>query len=292
MEMGAAEVTAFLTSLAVQGKVAASTQNQALSALLFLHREVLGIQLPWLDGLVRARSPQRLPDVLTREEVRTVLGQLDGVPRLMAVLLYGAGLRLLECCRLRIRDGDFGRDQIVVRDGKGHKERVTMLPAAVKASLAAHVTQVREQHQADLRRGAGWVDLPWALAGKHPNVGREWTWQWMFPATRIYVPRVSGQRRGHHLHESDLQRAVTSVGRGNREALNLPHLPVFVRRPASGGRLRHPYRASVRGTEETFVMIDQSRRNFQARLFLLAFVLPFSMSCDDEVTFGAMGDMP
>jgi integron integrase len=213
IEMGAAEVTAFLTALAVQGKVAASTQNQALSALLFLYREVLGVQLPWLDSVVRAKSPQRLPVVLTREEVRTVLGQLDGVPRLMAVLLYGAGLRLLECCRLRIQDVDFARNQIVVRDGKGHKDRVTMLPAAVKTSLAAHVTQVREQHQADLRQGAGWVELPWALARKYPDAGREWAWQWMFPATRIYMDRGSGQRRRHHLHESVLQRAVKVVVR-------------------------------------------------------------------------------
>ena len=214
MEMGAGEVTAFLTALAVQGRVAASTQNQALSALLFLYREVLGVQLPWLDDLVRAKSPQRLPVVMTREEVRTVLGRLDGVPRLMAVILYGAGLRLLECCRLRVQDVDFGMNQIVIRDGKGHKDRVTMLPAAVKASLATHLERVREQHQADLRHGAGWVELPWALARKYPNAGREWAWQWVFPATRIYVDRVTAQRRRHHLHESVLQRAVKIVVRG------------------------------------------------------------------------------
>ena len=149
--------------------MAASTQNQALSALLFLYREVLGIQLPWLDGLVRAKSPQRLPVVLTREEVRTVLSRLDGVPRLMVVILYGAGLRVLECCRLRIQDVDFDRNQIVGRDGKGNKDRVTMLPAASKTSLAAHLKQVHEQHEADLRRGAGWVELPGALARKYPS---------------------------------------------------------------------------------------------------------------------------
>ena len=173
-EMGAAEVTAFLTSLAVKGKVAASTQNQALSALLFLYREVLGVELPWLDGLVRAKPPQRLPVVLTREEVRTVLGKLDGVSRLMALLLYGAGLRLLECCRLRVKDVDFETNQIAIRDGKGSKDRLTMLPAAVKTDLAAHIQRAREQHQADLRQGAGWVELPWALARKYPNAGREW----------------------------------------------------------------------------------------------------------------------
>ena len=213
VEMGAAEVTDFLTSLAVHGKVAASTQNQALSALLFLYREVLSVELPWLDGLVRAKPPQRLPVVLTREEVRTVLGKLDGVPRLMAFLLYGAGLRLLECCRLRVKDVDFGTNQVVIRDGKGNKDRVTMLPATVKAELAAHIERGREQHHADLRQGAGWVELPWALARKYPNAGREWGWQWVFPATRIYVERLTGQRRRHHLHESVLQRAVKDAVR-------------------------------------------------------------------------------
>src|ERR1041384_5208856 len=156
--MGAAEVEQFLTHLAVDGRVAASTQNQALGALLFLYRDVLELDLPWLDGVVRAKRPERLPVVLNREEVAAVLRPLTGEPRLMASLLYGSGLRLLECCRLRIQDIDFARNQIVVRGGKGDKDRVTMLPAAVKTSLAAHVTQVREQHQADLRQGAGWVE--------------------------------------------------------------------------------------------------------------------------------------
>jgi integron integrase len=211
--MGAAEVTRFLTSLAVQGKVAASTQNQALSALLFLYREVLGVELPWLDGLVRAKPPHRLPVVLTREEVRAVIGRLDGVPRLMALLLYGGGLRLLECCRLRVQDVDLGSNQIVVRDGKGGRDRVTMLPGTVKPALAAHIDRVREQYRADLRHGAAWVELPWALARKYPNAGREWAWHWVFPATRFYVDRVTGQRRRHHLHESVLQRAVKDAAR-------------------------------------------------------------------------------
>jgi integron integrase len=193
--------------------VAAATQNQALSALLCLYREVLDVELPWLDTLVRAKPPQRLPVVLTREEVRTVLGKRDGVPRLMGFLLYGAGLRLLECCRLRIQDVDFGANQVLIRDGKGHKDRATMLPAVVKADLAAHIERVRAQHQADLRQGAGWVELPWALARKYPNGGREWGWQWIFPATRIYVDGLTGQRRRHHLHESVLQRAVKDAVR-------------------------------------------------------------------------------
>src|SRR5713226_2266112 len=192
-ELGAAEVTAFLTSLAVHSKVAASTQNQALSALLFLYREVLGVELPWLDAVVRAKRPQHLPVVLTRDELRAVLQRLDGVSRLMALLLYGAGLRLLECCHLRVKDIDFATNQIVIREGKGLKDRVTMLPAAVKAALIAHLERAREQHQADLRHGAGWVELPNALTRKYPNAGRDWGWQWVFPATRMYVDRLTAQ---------------------------------------------------------------------------------------------------
>ena len=207
-EMGAPEVTAFLTALAVRDRVAASTQNQALNALLFLYREILRVELPWLDDVVRAKRPQHLPTVLTRDEVRAVLERMDGVPRVMALLLYGAGLRLLECCRLRIKDVDFAANQITIRDGKGGKDRRTMLPGAIKADLAKHLERVRALHQRDLRHGAGWVELPWALARKYPNAGREWGWQWVFPATRFYVDRATGQRRRHHLHESVIQRAV------------------------------------------------------------------------------------
>jgi integron integrase len=212
-EMGAEEITRFLSSLAVDGRVAASTQNQALSALLFLYRDVLEVDLPWLDGIVRAKRPHRLPIVLTRDEVRAVLQRLEGVPRLMACLLYGAGLRVLECCRLRVQDVDFAANQLVVRSGKGDKDRVTMLPAAVKPDLARHLEGVRRQHQLDLQHGAGWVELPDALARKYPNAGREWAWQWVFPATRMYRDRVTGQVRRHHLHESVLQRAVKAAVR-------------------------------------------------------------------------------
>ena len=212
-EMGAPEVTRFLSALAVDGNVAASTQNQALSALLFLYREVLELDLPWLDGVVRAKRPQRLPVVLTREEVRAVLQPLTGAPRLMAYLLYGAGLRLLECCQLRVQDVDFGANQIVVRSGKGDKDRVTMLPAAVKAALARHLETVQAQHRRDLQSGAGWVELPTALNRKYPNAGREWAWHWVFPATRFYTDRVTRQRRRHHLHESVLQRMVKAAVR-------------------------------------------------------------------------------
>jgi integron integrase len=207
-EMGGPEVSKFLTALAVDGQVAASTQNQALSALLFLYKDVLGVDLPWLDGIVRARRPERLPVVLTRAEVRAMLEALDGVPRLMAGLLYGAGLRVLECCRLRVQDVDFATNQVVVRGGKGDKDRVTMLPAFVKEPLARHLAAVRGQHARDLATGAGWVELPTALLRKYPGAGREWVWQWVFPATRLYRDRQTGQRRRHHLHESVLQRAV------------------------------------------------------------------------------------
>jgi integron integrase len=158
--------------------------------------------------VVRAKRPQRLPVVLSREEVRLVLQQLDGIPRLMGYLLYGAGLRVLECCRLRVQDVDIDANQIVVRGGKGDKDRVTMLPAVVKVDLVGHLEAVRAQHADDLAAGAGWVELPTALVRKYPNAGREWAWQWVFPATRIYRDRLTGQRRRHHLHESVLQRAV------------------------------------------------------------------------------------
>jgi integron integrase len=212
-EMGAPEITRFLTALAVERKVAASTQNQALGALLFLYRDVLDLEVPWLDGLVRAKRPRRVPAALARDEVRAVLQRLNGAPRLMAYLLYGAGLRLLECCRLRVQDVNFASNQIVVRGGKGDKDRITMLPGAVKAELARQLELVREQYRRDLEHGAGWVELPTALARKYPNAGREWAWHWVFPATRIYVDRLTGQRRRHHLHESVVQRAVKDAVR-------------------------------------------------------------------------------
>jgi integron integrase len=206
-EMGAPKLTSCLSALA------ASTQNQALSALLFLYREVLVVDVPWLDGIVRAKRPQRLPVVLTRQEVLAVLRPLRGVLRLMVSLLYGSGLRLLECCRLRVQDIDFATNQIVVRGAKGDKDRVTMLPAVIKADLAQHLERVRDQHQRDLQGGAGWVELPTALDRRYPNADREWAWQWVFPATRLYRDRATGQHRRHHLHESVLQRVVKDAVR-------------------------------------------------------------------------------
>jgi len=207
-ELGAEQVTAFLSALATRDRVAASTQNQALAAILFLYRDVLGQELPWLDDLVRAKTPARLPVVLTRDEVRAIIAQMNGTPWLMAMVLYGSGLRLLECCRLRVKDVDFGRNQITVRRGKGDKDRATMLPQAIKSDLAAHLERAREQHRRDLALGAGWVELPGALARKLPSSGREWAWQWVFPATRLYVERETGKRRRHHLHETVVQQAM------------------------------------------------------------------------------------
>jgi integron integrase len=213
VEMGANEATRFLSSPALHGRVSASTQNQALSAVLFLYKEVLQQDLPWLDGIVRAKRPSRLPVVLTQEEVQAVLAHLRGVPRLMGTLMYGAGLRLMECARLRVKDVDFASNQIVVRDGKGQKDRATLLPATVKADLARHLEAMRQQHQRDVSQGAGWVALPGALERKYPNAGREWAWQWFFPATSCYVDRETGKRRRHHLHESVVQRAMKEAVR-------------------------------------------------------------------------------
>ncbi len=207
-ELGEAEVTRFLSELALKGKVASSTQNQALSAMLFLYGSVLKHELNWLEGLVRARGPRRLPIVLTREEVRAVLEQLTGTSWLVATLLYGGGLRLTEALRLRVKDLDFAAKQITVRGGKGNKDRVTLFPSAAREELTRHLEIARRQHRADLALGAGWVELPLALGRKYPQAGREWIWQWIFPATRRYTDPRTSQVRRHHFHESALQRDV------------------------------------------------------------------------------------
>ena len=214
-EMGGAEVERFLSSLAVEGGVAVSTQNQALAALLFLYKKVLRIELPAMEALVRAKRPMRLPVVLSREEVTLVLNRMDGETRLMALLLYGAGLRLLECARLRVKDLDLSRSQIFVRDSKGLKDRATVLPKSARAGLRAQLKKAEAQHRRDLAHGAGYVELPFALKRKLPSGGRDWVWQWVFPAHRIYREPKTGERRRHHLHETVLQRAV---GRAGREA--------------------------------------------------------------------------
>ena len=229
-EMGEAEVTTFLSHLATRRRVSASTQNQALSALLFLYRQVLDQRLEWMDSIVRAKRPARLPVVLTREESRSVLSELHGVTWLMASLLYGSGMRLLECCRLRVKDLDFARNEITVRDGKGAKDRVTMLPAKIKPPLRSHLARVRLQHERDLQRGAGSVELPLALDRKYPSAAWEWAWQWVFPATRFYRDRATGRPRRHHLHESVVQRAVAEAVRR-----------AGISKPASCHTLRHSF---------------------------------------------------
>lgn len=207
-ELGGQEVTRFLSWLAEERKVSASTQTQALSALLFLYRHVLLLDLPWMTEVVRAPARVRLPVVLTREEVRAVVRRMQGAERLVVMLLYGSGLRLLEALRMRIKDVDFDQEQIVVRGGKGDKDRITMLPQSLKAELRRHISEVRLLHEKDLGRGAGRVDLPTALARKYPGGDRDWRWQWVFPAARLGVHPDTAEPRRHHLHESAVQRAV------------------------------------------------------------------------------------
>ncbi len=211
-DMGAPQIAAYLTHLASERHVSASTQNQALSAILFLYRVVLRIELPDLDGIVRARRPTRLPVVLTRREVRRVLDQLDGTTRLAATLLYGSGLRLMECLRLRVRDVDFSRRVVLVREGKGRKDRPAILPRSVEATLRRHLKRVKATHGRDLADGEGRVRLPYALSRKMPGAATDWSWQWVFPATRLSTDPRTGQRHRHHLHASVLQRAVQRAG--------------------------------------------------------------------------------
>jgi integron integrase len=214
--MGEDEITRFLSALAVHGQVSASTQNQALCALVFLYRHVLGQNLGWLDGVVRAKRPQRLPVVLTRPEVKALLGALEGVHWIMASLLYGAGLCLLECLRLRVKDIDFASRQILLHESKGNKDRRTMFPAAVQEPLAAHLEHVRQRHQHDLAHGFDRVYVPNALQWKYPHANSEWGWPWVFPSSQINLDRRSGEHRRHHLHESVLQRAVKEAARNIR----------------------------------------------------------------------------
>ncbi len=208
-QMGAAEVTAFLSWLATERNVAAATQNQALSALLFLYKQVLGVELPWLGELVRAQRPVRLPAVLSEAEVRRLLDCLSGGARLMAGLLYGAGLRQIECLSLRVKDVDFAYRQILVRDGKGARDRVTMLPEKLVQPLQQHLGKVRALHGRDLKEGFGEVRLPHALARKYPRAGRQWAWQYLFPSGRRSADPDDGVMRRHHVHPDTLSRAVS-----------------------------------------------------------------------------------
>jgi len=216
VEMGALEVEAFLSDLAVNGRVSSSTQNQALSALLFLYREVLGITLPWLDNVTRAKPSQRVPVVLTAAEVRAVLDRMEGIYGLMARLLYGTGMRLMECVRLRVKDVDFSRGEILIRDGKGAKDRVTMLPVAMVAPLQDHLGRRRILYDDDLQAGKAEVWLPDALERKYPDAATSWGWQYIFCSGSHSIDPRSGRVRRHHLDEKQLQRsmkkAVTAAG--------------------------------------------------------------------------------
>lgn len=212
-ELGEAEVAEFLTHLADRQGVAASTQQQALSALLFFYRDVLGRPLGHLGPVHRARRPHRLPVVLTRGEVHRVLEELGGVYRLVGMLLYGAGLRLLEAVTLRVKDVDFARSEITVRRGKGGKDRVTVLPERLRGPLAAHLEGVKTLHEKDLSSGSGRVVLPEALGRKFPNASGEWAWQWVFPAARQYRERETGILRRYHLHPTAVQRAMAAAVR-------------------------------------------------------------------------------
>lgn len=223
-EMGAAEVEAFLSDLAVSRNVSASTQNQAKSALLFLYKEVLGVELPWLDNVTQAKVPKRMPVVLTRDEVQAVLARLDGTVWLVASLLYGSGLRIMECLRLRVKDVDLTRGEILVREGKGFKDRVTMLPRALVQPLKEHLQRVRMLHAADLAQGYGEVFMPMALDKKYPNGGREWAWQYVFPSKNLSVDPRSGVVRRHHADEKAIQRAMKkSVLAAGITKLATPH---------------------------------------------------------------------
>ena len=212
-DMGGSEVEAFLSHLATAGRVAPSTQNQALSALLFLYREVLEVELPWLDGVVRAKRSQHVPVVLTENEVRALLARLDGTKWLVASLLYSTGMRLLEGLRLRVKDVDFERREITVRDGKGAKDRRTMLSERLLESLGTHFAKVRQLHERDLAEGFGEVHLPFALARKYPKAGRSWPWQYVFPSGSRSTDPLDGVIRRHHLDEKIIQRAVSAAGR-------------------------------------------------------------------------------
>jgi integron integrase len=214
-EMGADEIRQYLSYLATEGHVSASTQNQALAALLFLYRDVLGTELPFIDGIEKAKRPVRVPVVLTREEASRIISHLSGVYHLMASLLYGSGLRLMECVRLRVKDVDFGYKQITVRDGKGEKDRRTVLPLSLMEPLGRQLVRARLFHEEDLQRGCGKVYLPYALERKYPNAATEWAWQWVFPAQKISSDPRTGRFRRHHTSGDRLQ---VEVRRAVRQA--------------------------------------------------------------------------
>lgn len=244
-------MSCFLSSLATDGKVSASTQNQALAALLFLYSEVLRQDLEWLTELTHAKRPVRLPVVMSRGEVAAVLARLQGTPQLMASLLYGSGLRLLECVTLRVKDLHFGTGQVAIRRGKGQKDRAALLPHKLIEPLQAHLLGVNRQHDADLASGGGSVELPAALGLKYVNAAREWRWQWVFPATRKYLHTPTGERRRHHVHETVLQRAVRDAVKlaGIHKQVSCHTFRHYVRYSLAGVGLRRPHEPKAPGPQ-------------------------------------------
>jgi integron integrase len=258
-ELGAHEVEQYLTHLAVAGRVSASTQNQAMSALLFLYKEVLGQTLPWLDNIESARRSKRLPVVLTREEVDAVFARVHGTPGLMLRLIYGTGMRIMECVRLRVKDVDFARGEIIIREGKGFKDRVTMLPTSLVVPLTQHLARVKLLHDSDCKAGFGDVYLPYALARKYTNAGREWGWQYVFPSSKRSIDPRSGMTRRWHAHETVIQRTM-------RQALR----SAGIHKPATPHTLRHsldsphPCGSPLRGALKRAKFC--SRQNFATHL--------------------------
>ena len=228
--MGAREIEHFLTHLAVDRRVSAATQTQALAALLFLYRDVLRIELGKLSGIVRAKRSHNVPVVLTKSEVRRLISELAGTERLVALTLYGSGLRLLECLRLRVRDIDFDYRQITIRSAKGNKDRRSVLPQSVIGDLRQQLRIARDTYERDLSRGLASMALPWALDRKYPSAATEWGWYWVFPATRTYIDPGTGNRRRHHLHESKIQHALKRAARDTR-----------ILKRASAHTLRHSF---------------------------------------------------
>src|SRR5712691_3560155 len=264
--LGAPDISRFLTWLAVERQVSASTQNQALSAVLFLYKDVLAIEVGAVPPVVRARTPERLPVVLSRDEIGAILKQLTGTPRLIVMVLYGSGVRLEECLGLRVKDLDFDRHQIIVRQGKGHKDRVTMLPAAVRETLTVHLADVRRLHEADLARGFGRAVLPFALDRKFPNAPTEWRWQFVFPAGRICRDPRYGSPSRYHLHKSVVQKAVANAARlaGTTKRLS-PHVMRHYSHASPRRWVRHSHstgatRPSGRPDDDDLFARDEPRR--------------------------------